>query len=358
VTSYEQYEPGTRPRAIPGVSVTMPTPVIVDGRPTLPRYKGSSDSHCTVLQGPKHLHAIPDPDPYHAPDLPQPPKPKPSTPAGIWRVHDLPDPSRFNNGWYWLGSRTSRDGTAGLPDACSHWPASAGSFAGAPSWHSRYPFKPSVVSAQHWLYGGGTADHPKAVNFNSQFIEHMWLDWGRSRPQPFTWAVAAMLPTYPEWNYMHYLLDAGRNPFDVGLPGWYGAGNCYTARNLHEPLGYRTLLTATKTKVRAATTGTRGVESNHHANVVPRMYFGVYNGAHSMAGNFTPKATFVRRGALHSAGESHRYTVLGRKQGRLSQGSASHLLVFEIRFYHDALNLDQLGQLFHYLSSKYRFGRY
>lgn len=349
----------TTPRAVPGVSVTYPQPVVMNGIPVLPVIWGKSDSTATVREGPKHLHSIPNPDPWHAPDLPQPPPDSAPGFKAIWRVHDLPDPSGFNDGWYWLGDRTGTDGTSGLPDNCTHWPASEGSSGSAPAWHSRYPFKPSVVSAEHWLYGGGTVDHPKAVNFNSQFIEHMWLDWGQERHQPFTWIVVAMLPTYPRWDYTHHILDAGRDPFDVGLNSGYGAGDCYSARDLNDGLGYRTLLTAERDQLRISTSEGRGVLSPHGPAPKPRMYCAVYDGNSSSVGVFTTDTSYYRRGHVaNTSAQKHRFTVLGRRQDRLSQDAASHLLVFELRFYAKALTPDDLSGIFDHVSSVYRLGQY
>lgn len=352
--SFEQYKPGTVPRAVPGISVTMPTPVVVDGLPTLPRYRGSSDSSGTALMGPNHIHSTaPDPPPGAGGNG------GPGDVYGIWRVRDLPDPKNFNGGWYWLGARTGVDGSAGLPDACTLWPASAGSSPDAPAWHSRYPFKPSVVAASHWLWGGGTADHPRAVNFNSQFIEHMWIDLARDRPPPFTWLVVAMIPSYPYTDdFTQHILDAGRNPFDVGLPGGFGASDCYTPRHFDDQLDYRTILSATRTQLRASLSGKRGIQARHHTKLRPRMYFGVYAGANSIVGNFTSKQRYLHRGQLLGGAGAHRHTIIGRRANRLAQGSASHLLVFEIRYYPKALSPAELADVYDHVSSAYMFGRY
>lgn len=340
-------------RAIPLVSMTSDAPAVLNGKPVNPLYwaKCSSSSH----PGPG-IHAVPaaTPKPY---PLPRPPVAPPAPPlAGRWIVDDLPAPP--TNGFFWLGDPSSSDGTGHSSDAAHQWPAHS-STPSAPAWRSFFPFKPSVTAANHYLQGGGVVSHPKGVNFNPQFIEHMWLDWGRPVRQPFTWIIAGMIPAWPTTSYRHTILDAGRNPDEVGFPR-LTASQCYTERKIDElGLGYRNYL--------AVDPHFQYLQSSYGSQVRaggsdrrPRMFVGIFNGLHSQTGYYAPGAPRkLWSGKLaNGTPQEHRYYVLGRQQGWMSQDHASHLFLFEIRFYQFALSLPQLDQQYEDLSSKWQFDRY
>jgi len=355
--------PAILERAMPGVVLSMPTPVLVGGRPLLPSYHASSESSSHAVQGPGHIRAIADPDPVWDPATSGWATPPPASGVGDarWSVQDLPDPNGFPGGWYWLGDPSSADGTAGITAGARSWPPDR-STPGAPSWHSFFPYKPSVRSAYSYLPGGQVVHHPKGVHFNSHFIEHMWLDWGAAKRQPFSWVLAAMINAFPAGGYEHFLLDSGRNPDAVGFPRITDY-QTNTARSINDGLAYRNLLSVSPSRqtlcARLQPYVGRSVFARVDTHLRPKMYFGIFNGSSSLTGAFDPGARRITAGTVdNGAAQEHRYYVLGRGNGRISQGHASHFLVFELRFWHRALTTDELDEQYGQLASTYRFNSY
>lgn len=349
---------------MPLTVLTMPTPAVLDGAPVSPAYWAKLPSTVTLHQGPSHIHAIKDPDPVWNPRTSgwSTPPPRASKPwSAHWTVRDLPDPSGFPGDFYWLGAPSSADGTSGIRSACRQWAAN-GSTPHAPSWHSFFPYKPSVRAYDSYLPGGDIVHHPKGVHFNSHFIEHMWADFGRARRQPFSWVIAAMVVSWPAQHYAHHLLDAGRNPDAVGFPR-ISAAACNTPRTINDGLDYRTVLAVTPDTIsltsRANASGNATVRCRSDAAHRPKMFFGIFDGASSRVGAYDTGAHRLRKGDTSNGPDQlHRYYVLGRKQNHISQDDASHLLVFEIRFWDIALTADDLDGQFDQLSSTYSFDRY
>lgn len=347
-------------RTTPATVLTMPTPTVADGRPGVSAHVVEIDSDVTLIQGPTHIHAIPDPNPIWDPRTSGWFHPPPNNFGGRWTVDDLPDPSHYAQGWYWLGDPTAADGTAGIQPRAHQW-APNGSTPHAPSWHSHFPFKPSVRSHDSYLPGGSVVHHPRGVHFNSHFIEHMWADFGSAHRQPFTWVMAAIIVNYPSTHYTHHLLDAGRNPDSVGFPR-ISAEQCNQTRAINDGLAYRTVLAVSPSvQSLSASQGTTPPTVRSRANAAqrPKMFFGVYNGVSSLTGAYDTGARYRQAGHIsNSTLQQHRYYVLGRGRGVIGQNFASHILVFEIRYWRAALSTAQLDAEYAQLSSTYQFDRY
>jgi hypothetical protein len=353
-------------RAIPGIVITLPEPAISGGLPTLPLNWARFTADATLTQGPSDIHAIPDPNPIWNPDTggwTYPPPAVSATPdtsgAGDvrWTVDSLPDPAGFPNGWYWLGDPTSQDGTANIAAACRQWPpAVAGT---GPTWNSFFPYKPSVNSHDSSIVGERIVHHPKGVHFNSAYVEHMWADFGGTQSQPFTFIVVATIMSDRSDGYRHRILDAGRNPDDVGFPRI--PASPITNRRIADNLSYRTLLSSS-TDITQMTTKTGGkllqhrIAPGHH----PRMFAGVFNGSSSELYVRDPFGTYVAVGAVdpNTGTTPHRFLVIGRENGWIGQGHASNLLVFEIRYWHHALTRVDLEAQYKQLSTTHQFDAY
>lgn len=353
----------TQDRAMAGLVLTMPTPVLVAGRPQLPRYHAVSESSASAIQGPGHIRAIADPDPVWDPATSGWFTPPPASGVGDarWSVQDLPDPNGFPGGWYWLGDPSSADGTLGITAAARQWSPDRAT-AGAPSWHSFFPYKPSVRSAYSYLPGGQVVHHPKGVHFNSHFIEHMWLDWGAAKRQPFSWVLAAMINAHPAGGYEHFLLDSGRNPDVVGFPRITDYQTA-TTRSINDGLEYRNLLSVSPSRqtlcARLQPYVGRSVFARVDTHLRPKMYFGVFNGGSSLTGAIDPGARRITAGTIDNGpAQEHRFYVLGRGNAVIGQRHASHVLVFELRFWHRALTVDELDEQYGQLASTYRFNSY
>jgi hypothetical protein len=352
------------PRTVALTVLTPSVPAIVNGKPVSPAYWAQLGSSATLIQGAGHIRAIKDPNPKWDPRTSgwfYPPPPVTVPFGGRWSVNDLPDPAAYPGAYYWLGDPSSADGTAGIQSGARQWAADPGT-PSAPPWRSFFPYKPSVRAHDSYLPGGNVVHHPKGVHFNSQYIEHMWADFGRDRLQPFTWVIAGMIVSYPFSAYSHTLLDAGRNPDACGFPR-LTAEQCNTSRVINDNLPYRTALAVTAHS-EAMTTTVGGanpatIRARVDAAIRPKMFFGVFNGHASCVGAYDTGSKRIARGRVEHTGNSHhRYYVLGRRSSHISQATASHIMMFEIRYWAKALTLDELAAQYAQLSSTYQYDRY
>lgn len=346
-------------RLVPQVSVDMPTPIITRGKPVLPLYVASYGSDITLIEGPDHIHAIPDPDPIWDPATSgwfiQPPA------SGVgdswWSVDSLPDPAGFPNQFYWLGDPSSLDGTIGIAAACQQWAPSAPS--GGPSWRSIYPYKPSV--RQHVYYGsdGSIQTVTKGVRFNIQFIEHMWADFGSLEGDPFTWVIVGIIMDFPSSGYVHSILDVGRNPISGGAPVLNEnqlQGSHALAEDIQSPYRPGISVSATEQRNWANWTHSQSLITPFNHTTRPKMWFGVWNRGASKAGSYSTAGKYLKGGTLPAVGT--RYALLGRQAGVLSRNNASHVVLFEMRYWRSALTEQQLDEQYHQLSSTWKFGAY
>lgn len=358
-------------RSVAGIVISLPEPAIADGHPTLPAYWSRFAGSVVLKQGPLHIHAIKDPNPIWDPNTggwthpPPPVKPKPGAPKSVppgvgdyrWSVDTLPDPGGFSNGWYWLGDPTSRDDTAGITAGAQQWAASPGT--GGPSWHSFFPFKPSVSAYDAYIPGERSIHHPRGVHCNSHWIEHMWCDLGGSKPQPFTWIVVASIMSERYDGYRHTILDTGRNPDDAGFPR-YNPSDCSADRQIADGLYYRTRLTTNDGEVNMSTrTDESPLRIRRAAGHHPGMYVAVFNGAKSTLGLYDPFGQNLSGGKVSDGPiYQHRYMVFGREQGWMSQNHSANLLMFEMRYWRHALTIPDLAAQYAQLSSTYHFDEY
>jgi hypothetical protein len=348
-------------KMLPSVMVDLPIPAFVAGRPVLPKYHAMYPSAMTITEGSGHLRKVPDPDPDIPGNDPPPVKGGFNDGGGHarWTVNDLPNPSGFSGGFYWLGTPSSADGTSGITSAARQWaPNSHSTMSGMPSWESRYPFKPSVRS--HVWYGpnGNVETITKAVRFNTEYIEHMWLDMGSGsvNTPPCTWLLAGLIMHFDSPHHVNPIMDSGTDP---GV-NW-GAGDCWRTKHVTaDPDNYRFAWTASHTRVgmRTHASDSQTLYTPMHHDYKPKMFFNVINGANSLSGTWAPTGHFAKRGTLATSSSHLRHLVLGRKNGILSRAYASHMVVFEIRMWNRALDHDDLHEQYKQLSSTWKFHRY
>lgn len=344
-------------RAVPQITAAPPAPVIVNGRPVVPAYLGTAQPVSTATQGSGHIRHVPDPDPQWDPvnKVWDPPRVNPWSTR--WTVRQLPLPIHWG-GSYYLGAPSAADSTQHQGANTHRWDAADGR--GGPAWHSAYPFKPEVVGINHYLPDGEVLYHPRGVSLSSRYIQHLWLDWGSPRRPPFTWIVACCVASYPTRTYRHHILDAGRNPALVGGGGltWADLADDHP---LTEDLGYRTSLSADPHRLRWTTDVGGGadtvVRSRFDTSLRPRMLIAQLSATGARVGSFGPARRRLVRGQTSTSGE-HRYYLLGRRNGILSQDAAANLLVFEIRYYDRILTADELADEYDQLSCTWRFHRY
>lgn len=345
-------------REQPNVVITTNNPAIAAGKPSTPKYWAKVTCTVTARFGPNDIRTAPPPAP-----LPStngyffPPAPIAGPFSARWSVEYLPDPASYSAGYYWLGDPSSQDGTASIQSGARQW-APDGGASGVPSWRSFYPFKPSVTSATHYLFGGASVHHPKGVNFNAHFIEHMWMDWGKNQTQPFTWCIAAMTTAYRQ----HYLLDSGRDPAAVGFPP-LTAAQTNLNRTINDGLAYRNMLSISTTTAglcaRPNENQTGTIRCKIDASLRPKMFIGIFNGTNSYVGAYSPGRKLLTKGTVDkTSAQAHRYYVMGRKNGLIGTTFAGELLVFEIRYWSYAISMAALDEQYNQLASRHQFDAY
>ena len=319
--------PSTPLRGLMASHITMPDPVIVQGRPYLPLLPMRPDSAMTFNVGPSHIHTF------------DPPTPTVTPPGGgtthywAWDAVDLADPP----------------GTHGFYNLTT-WAEHSGS---GPSWTSSGVYTPRV--ADKVVYGAGDQYHTytRSVHFDASSVEHMWIDLG-SHSQPFTWVICGMINYYPYRTYGHYLLDAGMPTAqrDVDRDWTFDEGLSYRSLMLFQT---RTAVLATHTGKDAVANG-KHVISPHNEIARPRVFFGTFNGSASFVGSIDRYNNYGRTGSVDN--KTHRYFVLGRRQNHVSNNLASHMTLFEIRFFNKALSSTERLAQYRQLASKWRFNKY
>jgi hypothetical protein len=205
------------------------------------------------------------------------------------------------------------------------------------------------------VYGAENVYHTysRSVHFDASSVEHMWIDLG-THTQPFTWVICGMINYYPQRTYGHYLLDAGKpTPQRDVDRDW----------TLSEGLSYRSLmLYQASSAVMATHIGKDAVASGRHIKAPhdeiarPRVFMGVFNGSSSWIGSYDRYHSYGKSGRIDS--HSHRYFVLGRRQNHVSDNLASHMTLFEIRFFNQALTSAQRSAQYKQLASKWSFNKY
>lgn len=349
-------------RVMPSTHIVMSTPVIVRGRPTSPKYWASNDVTPELRTDPGHIQAIDNPDPKWDPNTQQW---NPSPPDGgvgdvRWTVNSLPDPALWT-GAYPLGTRSSKDGTGGLPAAAGQWDPDSSTPTG-PSWHSRWPFKPVVAPYIHHNTDGSTFEVPRGVHFHSGDVDHMWATF--SRPQdatPFTWIIIALVFDHNGNVHRHPLLDWGQSPYNYwngwdettnsqirNLPGNEGAG------------GVRTYLAVDQHSVYMSNKfDARTLHVRHPSGPKPKMYWGIWNGTDSYVGCWFRDLKYTTHGKLKDDFNAlHKNLVMGRLNGIISPHQAADMMVFEVRYWRSKLTMSQIHAQYAQLSSTWQFHLY
>ena len=313
-------------RALMSSSITMPDPVIVQGRPYLPLVPIKPASSMTFNVGPSNIHTFDPPTPTVTP-------PGGTTHYWGWDAVDLADPP----------------GTHGFYNLTS-WAETSGS---GPSWVSSGVYTPRV--ADKVVYGAENAYHTytRSVHFDASNVEHMWIDLG-SHSQPFTWVICGMINYYPYRTFGHYILDAGKPTAqrDITRDWTFDEGLDQRSLMLFQS---RTAVLATHTGKDAVANG-KHVIAPHNEIARPRVFFGVFNGSASFVGSIDRYNNYGKTGSVDN--HTHRYFVLGRRQNHVSNNLASHMTLFEIRFFNKALSANERATQYKQLASKWRFNKY
>lgn len=352
---------GLTPRLMPSVVNDHPTPIIVHGRPMLPKYVGVCASSAPITMGSAHIRVIPNPNPVwnYATDGWFYPPPSSGVGDARWTVDDLPDPAGFPGAFYWLGDPSPFDGTSSIAGACRQWACNGGT-PGKPSWRSVYPYKPSVRQHVNYGPGGKILTVTRGVRFNMQFVEHMWMAWPTTQGLPFTFVIVGIIMDFPTPTYEHTILDVGGNPQSFGA-GVLNENQLGPDRALSDGTIdgiYRPQITVNQTEQhqRAEITGAGQIVSPFNFATRPKMWFGVWDGAGSRSGSMSTAGKYIVEGSQPATLSGH--PIIGRRGGYLSRSLASHLVVFEIRFWNSALVEEQLDDQYNQLSATFDFASY
>lgn len=345
------------------VSMTMPTPAIHRGKPHIPKLWAKLGITARAISGPDHLTGFDDPDPIWDGSgwVVPPPVPKAGGHLVRWTVRDLPDPIT-HGGAYLLGTRSTLDGTSGLPAGVDQWDSSGGSDFSIP-WQSAYPFKPTVHA--HWHYGwDGIVIHERiGVHFTGAAIEHMWADFGTVMTPPFTILVVGVVTDFPRRDSYGFFFDAGSDQRGVLSAGQKLA--IFKRRQnapikVSESLGYRNALRVGRTQLQAfndTSPGTRTLRAPYTHKLKPKLFAMVVAGGNSLLYVRDTRQRHVKRQTLAGHG-NQRDWLLGRANGVLDEDKASNMVVFEIRAWDSALDADDLDKQYGPLSSTWRFHAY
>lgn len=313
----------TNTRALMTSFIDMPAPAVISGKPYVPAYWLKNDSAMTLTTGASHIRVM------------TPLKPTVGGPTDTeytWTVEDLAEPPG-NHGHYNLSTWKETDG--------------------GPSWKSTAPYRPSVQDLVVYGAEGAYHTYSNSVHFDANSIEHMWIDLG-THSQPFTWVFCGMINYYPYKTYGHYILDAGKaTPVRDVDKDW----------KIDEGLSQRSLmLYQSSSCVLATHTGRDAVANGKHIRgknddiARPRVFIGVFNGANSWIGSYDKYNFYGRSGTIDN--KSHRYFVMGRRTNNISDNLASHMTMFEIRFFDRALTKSQRQDQYRQLASKWHFNKY
>jgi len=313
----------TQQRAISQINVTVPAIAIINGKPVVPHWWAKSTSSMTAIYGPSHIHvtadAALDPD--------------------VTPVHGSP-------------AHTYRWGANDLPytgDYFETWP----SHGAGPDFHSLFPYRPKV--RKHIHYGAGSNDYTysKVVFFNNTYVEHMWLDLGATVKQPYTWIFAGFVLTYPNGQFGHFLLDSGK-----ALPG---SSIPYVRADhvINDGQTSRALILAKRDSIIATTRQSLKsgyMKCNHSWAPRPKVYAAVFNGANSYVAEMDTHKQNLSKGRV----DVHpiRHVIMGRAQNHISDNYASHMGLFEVRYFNKALTPDQIRAQYRQLAATYRFNLY
>lgn len=325
----------TKPPQVPSLlvrpftinSLLMPDVPIIGGHPHDPLVWLNIPGDFTLTQGPGHIRHRADPDPAD-PDNDDP-WGKLVEPTYYWTMRDLAPPED-ENGY-----------------SMNEWPEHDG----GPSWFSEWDYRPTVAGRN--AYGKKSSVHTwtTAVHFNPSTADHMWTDLGY-QAQPFTWIFAGIINSYPTRTYGHYILDAGKEP----PYHWAARDDHY----YNEGLPHRTLMLYQRSSALLFTDmvveGGQYVRVPHNYVPRPRVMYGVFASDHSLVGWRDPAQHMYKYGKVSD--KAGRYFISGRRNNNVSDNLASHITLFEIRFFSQKLTLEEIGRHYKQLAGTYKFSMY
>jgi hypothetical protein len=319
-------------RTLTSVKLTFPDPAIINGKPYSPDYwshlegiysaTANNSGTITVVEDP----VIPPFDPGSD---------RPGQQAYVWKASDL-----------------------SVTNKLSKWPAHSG----GPAWNSSRGYEPSVKSRVTFGSNGKYHTQSKGVLFDYHDVEHMWLRLPQAKSDDFTWMICGIILSYPTARYGHYVLDHGYNTKGFKtLPKTEA-----TAKNLNES-GYRAaMLYQRHSALMGSHTGSDLAANGKHVRIEnnyltkPRVMYSIWNnGASNNKGTI---GTIGRRYHKSKTGtidnKTMRDFVIGRRFDKVSQALASHMVIFEIRYFPRALGRTEIRRNANNLASIYKFGRY
>jgi hypothetical protein len=313
------------------VEVDFEDPAIINGRPYTPAYWAKYPFNASTAGG---ITVVPEPPP---PVLSFPPNPKnqDSTTGWVWYASDLAKTSKLTK-----------------------WKEHSG----GPSWVSKNGYEPSVTDRIYFGKDGKYRTQSKVVYFDYRNVEHMWIDLGKTFKGDFTWIFAGIILNYPTARYGHYVLDHGYNTPRVSpLPGTEASAKILGDGSYRAAMLYQrnSSLQGSHTGNDLAANGKHiRIQNNYHPS--PRMMYSIWNKGSS--DNRGSLGTYGRRYKKTKGGtidnKAFRRFVTGRRFNKVSKALASHMVLFEIRFFPRALTATELDRQYRNMASRYKFDRY
>lgn len=320
-------------RTMLSVKLTFPDPAIINGKPYVPDYWSHLEgSYTATANNTGTIPVVPDPEP----EAFDPGDDKAGQSRYIWRASDLAIKSKLTK-----------------------WPVHSGS---GPSWASARGYEPSVKSRLTFGSKGQYHTQDKGVLFDYHNVEHMWLRLPTAKSDDFTWMICGIILSYPSARYGHYVLDHGFNTKKVSpLPRTEG-----TSKKLGDG-GYRAaMLYQRNSALMGSHTGEDLAGNGKHVRIEnnylpkPRVMYSIWNNGE--ANNKGTIGTIGRGYHKQKTGtidsETMRDFVIGRRFNKISTDLASHMVIFEIRYFPRALGRTEIRKQANNLASLYKFGRY
>lgn len=302
-------------RAIPNIYLTMPDPAIRYGIPYIPKVRAHSNFTVTIDGN-----------------------------------TDYPAPFNNTSGQMWQWDTTT---LSAPPYNISDWAPNIGSL----HWLSSGIYRPRVRERRDIVrsldYAGfEELTTAKAIHLNHTNVEHMWLDLGASYSALTVIIVAQINDNIDDG---HHLLDAGTaTPIFSDV----SSGGDHT---IDDGLSYRAAIVVDPDRMTVGTDDRKNLAAGKHlvskkdSDSDIRMYYAVFNGVDSAMGARSPGHKVRKEGKLSPA--NIRYLVMGRKRNRVSDESAAHATIYDVRIFDSALTEQQIKEQYRQIKTMYGMGR-
>lgn len=327
-------------RNLQSVTLTMSTPVFVNGKPMTPKYQDTQNFTATSSGGYVYTDPVSPSSINHV---------LPVTPKYRWITTDI----------------------GGADDSnVTNWPEHV-TPASNPAWVSNAVYAPTVHPHEHFVDRDATyVTYSRTLHFYDHYGEHMWMTMpANAFPttvtnvtpyQPFTWMFVAMLHPILNMDYTdrsHTLLDSYLNsatPADYSQQlqdGEYITVNDGTG-------AFRSLIKFQPGKAIMSSNTSTILTRPWILNYKPCVYFGVFNGTSSSLTAYGDNYFQRIVGPTGSGSNYQQGFMMGRTNGHMNHLNLTTMTMFETAFYNRVVTATEQATLARYLAGVYQFQKY